>query len=142
LIKGKPPGPIYTNDEERKQIRDNLRDPLYEKGMKESEYWATHPPLKDGLTLWKKKKRFTTTILSSPSYNVTQSKIGKVIWVKKYLGKVPTIIEYQKQKWADERSILIDDRKDFIDKWRAAGGIGIHHTSLAKTLKELSKYVS
>jgi len=58
------------------------------------------------------------------------------------LGKVPTIIEYQKQKWADERSILIDDRKDFIDKWRAAGGIGIHHTSLVKTLKELSKYVS
>jgi hypothetical protein len=142
LFMGKPPGPIYTNDEERKQFWDNFRDRLDVKGMKESEYWATLPPLKDGLTLWKKIKRFNPTILSAPSYNVAQSKIGKVIWVKKYLGKVPTIIEYQKQKWADERSILIDDRKDFIDKWRAAGGIGIHHTSLAKTLKELSKYVS
>ena len=141
LFMGKPPGPIYTNDEERKQFWDNFRDRLSVKGMKESEYWATLPPLKDGLLLWRNIKKYNPTILSAPSYNVKESKIGKIHWVKKYLGSVPTIIEYQKHKWADNRSILIDDRKDFIDKWRAAGGIGIHHTSLSKTLKELTKYI-
>jgi predicted transcriptional regulator len=30
---------------------------------------------------------------------------------------------------------------EYVDKWRAAGGIGIHHTSLSKTLKELTKYI-
>lgn len=141
LFMDKKIGPLYKNDEERQQFWNEFRERLDEKGMEESEYWATLPPLKDGLTLWKKIKRFSPTILSAPSYNIAQSKIGKVYWVKKYLGNVPTIINYHKHKYTDKGSILIDDRKDFIAKWRAAGGIGILHTSLSKTLKELSGYV-
>jgi hypothetical protein len=34
---------------------------------------------------------------------------------------------------------LIDDRKDFIDKWLAGGGIGILHKTTPQTIKELKK---
>jgi len=64
--------------------------------------------------------------------------------VKKYLGNPPTIINYQKQKWATPTSILIDDRKDFITKWEAAGGIGILHkdNNIGNTLKKLNQYIT
>ena len=49
-----------------------------------------------------------------------------------------------KQDFANENSILIDDREDTIERWNNAGGIGIHHpentsnlTPIFNKLKEL-----
>lgn len=140
---GKPTGQIYKTPEERKQFWDDFNNTVEQRGMKEHQYWAGLPPLKNGLLLWKKIKKFDPIILSAPSYNVAESKKGKLIWVKKYLGNPPTIINYQKQKWATPTSILIDDRKDFITKWEAAGGIGILHkdNNIGNTLKKLNQYI-
>ena len=47
----------------------------------------------------------------------------------------------QKQSNATDKgepSVLIDDYIKNIKEWEQKGGIGIHHTSVSKTLKELS----
>ena len=47
----------------------------------------------------------------------------------------------QKQSYATDRgepSVLIDDYIKNIREWESKGGIGIHHTDVGKTLKELS----
>ncbi len=44
-----------------------------------------------------------------------------------------------KPQYARKNRILIDDRKDTIDAWRAKGGIGIHHISTTSTIKQLKQ---
>ena len=44
-----------------------------------------------------------------------------------------------KQNYSDKSNILIDDRLDTIEEWRARGGIGIHHTSALSTISQLKK---
>jgi hypothetical protein len=44
-----------------------------------------------------------------------------------------------KPNYSKRNSILIDDRQDTIDAWNAGGGIGIHHTSAANTIKKLKE---
>ena len=46
---------------------------------------------------------------------------------------------HEKQLFAGENRILIDDLAKTIDEWNAKGGIGILHTSTANTIKELKK---
>ena len=36
-------------------------------------------------------------------------------------------------------ALLIDDFKRNVDQFKAAGGIGIHHTSASKTISELKR---
>ena len=48
----------------------------------------------------------------------------------------------QKQKYATTNgkpNVLIDDYIKNIQEWESAGGIGIRHTNVSKTLAELKK---
>lgn len=42
---------------------------------------------------------------------------------------------------ANKKCILIDDRAKAIDPWKAAGGIGILHTSADDTIKQLKQII-
>lgn len=57
---------------------------------------------------------------------------GKLQWLaQKGLSAVPVIFEIHKEKYAESNSkpnILIDDQADNINKWKAAGGIGLLYT--------------
>jgi hypothetical protein len=75
---------------------------------------------------------------------------NKIAWVREHLGEIMayrTIITKSKLKqeqlplppYAD-RKILIDDHPGNIERWQAAGGIGIFHTSFSNTFNELKKY--
>jgi hypothetical protein len=44
---------------------------------------------------------------------------------------------HEKQRFAGENRILIDDLEKTIDEWNAKGGIGIHHTSAISTIRQL-----
>ena len=46
-----------------------------------------------------------------------------------------------KSKYASPDAILIDDTEGIIEAFNAAGGIGIHHTNLSKTLELLKNAV-
>ena len=69
----------------------------------------------------------------------------KTSWVYKHLGQdqaLRTIITKSKIKQNFIRpeygtNVLIDDHPMNIERWRNAGGVGIHHTNLEDTLKQL-----
>jgi hypothetical protein len=59
--------------------------------------------------------------------------------VDRELPGTPLVLEYSynKQKYSNKNSILIDDRKSNIDQWIEKGGIGILHENTEKTINEL-----
>ena len=75
---------------------------------------------------------------ATPSYD-DSSKLGKRLWIKNNIPGVKShlVPRSHKQKFANENSILIDDYKINIDEWRAKGGIGILHTDVFSTIKQL-----
>lgn len=102
-------------------------------------FWAQAPWMKDGKELWDYIKKYDPTILSAPS-SANSSKTGKRIWVKNELGQNVKIIlckASEKQQFANDHSILIDDMQKNIDQWKSKGGIGILHTNAKDTIKKL-----
>jgi len=106
------------------------------------EWWASLDWMPDGHILWSYISKYKPYILSSPSRSTT-SKVGKRMWVKIHLlNQYRELLLYprsQKQKFAGKNHILIDDIESTIKEWNNRGGIGIHHTSAANTIKELKK---
>ena len=63
-------------------------------------------------------------------------------WVKENLTPNTDVIlvnKKDKQLYAGENKILIDDRTDNISDWKNAGGIGILHKTATQTINELKK---
>jgi len=103
-------------------------------------FWIKLKWMPDGKQLWDYIKGYNPDLLSAPSREES-SKIGKRVWVKRNLPGVKLILRSaeRKQEFATPNSILIDDRKDNIERWKEAGGIGIYHTSAADTIQQLKK---
>jgi len=87
------------------------------------------------------------TILSSPlNFDRAGSIQGKQEWLKNHIT-VPAdawVFEHDKYKYATSNgvpNILIDDWGVNIDKWRAAGGIGIKFQSDEDTLNSLTDHL-
>ena len=90
--------------------------------------------------------RYDSRILSAYSNRDGNSKIGKMKWLKKNTdfkrGDINLVMRSHKQKYAmanGKPNVLIDDYIKNINEWEAKGGIGIHHTSVGKTISELKK---
>ena len=68
----------------------------------------------------------------------------KIYWIKKHVDKnvfiTATLKGKHKAVYARPDYVLIDDRKDNIEAWTNAGGIGVLHTSAADTIKQLRNY--
>jgi len=93
-------------------------------------FWSDMPWMKNGKKLWLYIKDFNVAILSAPSRDYL-SRTGKIKWVKNNLGddvKLILINANEKYKYANDKSILIDDREKNIESWRSAGGIGYLYT--------------
>jgi len=101
-------------------------------------FWIKLPWMPDGKQLWSYIKPYNPDLLSAPSREES-SKIGKFVWVKRNMPGTKLILRSaeRKQEFATPNSILIDDRADNIQRWKDAGGIGIHHTSAADTIQQL-----
>lgn len=110
-------------------------------GKEGVEYWSKMPWMDDGKQLWDYIAKYNPTMLSAPSWDPA-SKIGKYEWVKENLTpdtKVILVNKKDKQLYAGENKILIDDRTDNISDWKNAGGIGILHKTATQTINELKK---
>ena len=100
------------------------------------KFWAEMNWTPGGQQLWNAISTYKPSLLTAPSRNMI-SRIGKRSWVKSHLVPSPEgiIFKYsaykQEQAAADVKNglepILIDDRRDIIDRWQDAGGIGIYH---------------
>jgi hypothetical protein len=129
-----------------------FRKNLDEKNIKERNFWANLQPQPGAEKLWKFIAPYMPNILSAPSINLSHSKkdrynpeineaiIGKKMWIAKNLSNVGEEIFVpapEKAKFAAPKHILIDDMNKNIASWKAAGGIGILHTSATDTIKTL-----
>ena len=103
-------------------------------------FWIKLQWMPDGKELWDYIKGYNPELLSAPSREES-SKIGKFVWVKRNMPGTKLLLKSaeRKQEYATPNSILIDDRADNIQRWKDAGGVGIHHTSAANTIKQLQK---
>lgn len=105
------------------------------------KFWSQMPWMPQGKKLWKFIAPFNPSILTSPSRENT-SRLGKNTWVDKNLPTSPEVIfSWDKARYANEKAILIDDRPSNIQKWSAAGGIGLEciNGNIAPILTELKK---
>lgn len=91
-------------------------------------FWVGMEWTPSGAKLWNFIKKYNPTLLTSPSRN-NNSRLGKRLWVKNHIAGTPVVFKYSKvkQDMATPTAILIDDRQDTIERWNAAGGIGIYH---------------
>ena len=105
-----------------------------------ANFWINLKWMSDGEKLWKYIKNYSPSILSAPSREKS-SRIGKEIWVRTNIPGTELILKpaSEKQELAEPNAILIDDRKDNIQQWKDAGGIGILHTSANDTIKQLQE---
>ena len=117
--------------------KDNFWSAITKAGAK---FWADLKWMPDGQQLWDYIKQYNPKLLTAPSREQS-SEIGKKEWVDKNIPGTPIIFKQAKDKkdLAEPNAILIDDRKDNIQQWIDAGGIGIRHTSTASTIKQLQK---
>ena len=90
--------------------------------------------------------RYNPHVLSAYSGRDPNSRDGKMKWLKKNTAfkraNINLVKREQKQKFAtkdDKPNVLIDDYIKNIREWEAAGGIGIHHTNVGKTISELKR---
>ena len=90
--------------------------------------------------------RYNPHVLSAYTGRDPTSKVGKMKWLKKNAnfkrGNIHLVLRSQKKSYAttDEKpNVLIDDYDKNIREWQAAGGIGILHTDVGKTINELKR---
>tara|TARA_R110000822_G_scaffold149056_6_gene288139 strand:+ start:4782 stop:7679 length:2898 start_codon:yes stop_codon:yes gene_type:complete len=104
------------------------------------KFWVGMPWMEDGKEYWDYISKYKPTLLSSPSIN-NESRLGKRLWVKNNLPGTPLKLAYSRNKknYAQENAILIDDRENNINQWKANGGIGILHTSASDTIRQLKE---
>mgnify|MGYP003971492745 FL=1 len=143
-VKEKPPYKIYcdmdgvlTNFEGRFEHFTGKHPQEYEKefGVKQFwhlidvkigvRFWIGMDWMPRGKELWNFIQPYNPDLLTSPSRD-NASRLGKQLWAKNNLNPKPKVImaySKDKQRYANENSILIDDKPSNIDEWRAAGGI-------------------
>ena len=88
-------------------------------------FWVGMDWMPRGEELWDFIKPYNPQLLTSPSRNNT-SRLGKNLWVRNNLSPKPKVnfaYSADKQRYANENRILIDDKKSNIKEWLSKGGI-------------------
>lgn len=109
-------------------------------------FWIGIPPMPDAQTLIDFVSKYDYEMLTAPSIK-KESLMGKGLWMKNWTkrGLFPSKpkVNYKpaknKHQFAASNHILIDDKPSTIDSWKAAGGVGILHTSANNTINQLKK---
>ena len=89
--------------------------------------------------------RYDAHVLSAFTGRDPTSKVGKMKWLKKNTkfkrANIHLVLRSQKKSYAktkeEKPNVLIDDYDKNIKEWEAAGGIGILHTDVGKTINKL-----
>lgn len=104
-------------------------------------FWSGMQWMEGGKELWRHIEKYKPVLLTSPSRE-RSSRIGKTRWVENNLGSnVKIIFSNKKYEYATQESILIDDRKSNLEKFKKAGGITIRcaYGNSREVIEELKK---
>ena len=91
------------------------------------EFWSEMEWMPNGRALWEFIQPYSPIILTSPSEDNT-SRLGKRLWVRNHLSPAPEVIFRfgdAKSDFANENSILIDDKPSNLEAFASKGGIAI-----------------
>ena len=108
------------------------------------EFWSEMEWMPNGKELWNFIQPYGPKLLTSPSQDDT-SRLGKRLWVRNHLSPLPEVIFRfgdAKSDFANENSILIDDKPSNLVAFASKGGIAIECkdgdvSSVINKLKEL-----
>lgn len=105
-------------------------------------FYKDLPLCAGAMELWHFVKPYNPTFLSAASNFVVHSRDDKKAWVEEHFGVSGNrviVVDYpaDKKKYAHPGDILIDDSAQNCADWTKAGGIAIHHTSIASTISQL-----
>lgn len=114
-------------------------DAMWGKINEIDHFWLKMPLMKNANILWNYIKKYKPILLTTPAESVKQCKQDKLDWVKEKLGNYKVIFEKNKEKYATENSILIDDREDNIADWKSRGGIGILFKNAMQVISKLKE---
>ena len=129
-------GDFVTTDSKERWMKINQT-----KGFWENLEWM--PGAKN---LYKKIIKYDAHILSAYSGKDPSSKSGKMKWLARETkfkrSKIHLVMRSQKQQFAmtdGKPNVLVDDYIKNIKEWESKGGVGVHHTSVSKSIGELNR---
>ena len=107
------------------------------------EFWSEMPWMPQGQVLWDFIQPYGPKLLTSPSEDNT-SRLGKRLWVRNHLSPAPEVIFRfgdAKSDFANENSILIDDKPSNLVAFASKGGIAIEckDGDVSSVINELRK---
>lgn len=104
-------------------------------------FWSTMSWMPGGKYFWEGIRHLNPVVLSSPGHS-DFAREGKSFWVRENLGdSVPLITDSRKGRYADGRSLLVDDMPKFIDPWEENGGLGVLYKDPASAARDIYKKV-
>ena len=119
---------------------------------KTKNFWANMPWTRDGKQLCSFLKKHNPHILSAYSIEDPNCVPGKMRWLRKEVGytqnfMINIVRRLEKKDFAMKGSnigkrpaILIDDYPKNVQQFKAAGGIGILHTTTSNTISQLKRF--
>ena len=104
------------------------------------DFYATLPLLSDAMVLFEAVRHLEPTILTGlPLGNWAAPQ--KVRWAARHFPgtKIITTMARDKYKHMTGMDVLVDDRADHRERWKAAGGTFIHHKNARDSLAQLAE---
>jgi hypothetical protein len=104
------------------------------------DFYATLPLMPDAMVLFEAVKHLEPTILTGlPLGNWAAPQ--KVRWAARHFPgtKIITTMARDKYKHMTGMDVLVDDRADHRERWKAAGGTFIHHKNARDSLQQLAE---
>ena len=104
-------------------------------------FWENLEWMPGAKALYKKIMKYDAHILSAYSGRDPTSKTGKMKWLAKNTdfkrSKINLVMRSHKQRFATtdgKPNVLVDDYIKNIKEWESKGGIGVHHTTVSKSI--------
>lgn len=123
---------------------DLPRAQFWERVKETPRFWLGMKPMPGAFQLVEhvKKLGVPVEILTSPSKSDPKCKSGKLVWARAHGFNFPIHFKRAqfKHEYAEPGAVLIDDKKETIDAWNKAGGIGILHETVGETLRQLEAH--
>ena len=109
-------------------------------------FWENLEWMPGAKALYKKIMKYDAHILSAYSGRDPTSRTGKMKWLAKNTdfkrSKINLVMRSHKQRFATtdgKPNVLVDDYIKNIKEWESKGGIGVHHTTVSKSIGELNR---